>query len=364
MNTPNVLLNIYCHIKTISLNQDILGIYVWPNLQNHLAHEPHSKFFKTARGDLVGFHTLLTSRWLEDFWHKVIFKSLLSPLCCLHCSDLCSSLRLVLMPPLLPSSVLFAFSLSVLHCILLIWEIKIEDMILISISFLLFLELSLLMLFLHCFKAFLTLSFTASTYISVLSWTEQYWACSPPDFNTICCFCDTFITSHFIFSSLSLCRPSPPSVYPYPLCPFLMLSFSFYSLPHYSSFPSAALSGLTFVWSPIVSTTPTSRDWNHHRQLAVVSFAPKARGNGEKCVGCAWCDETAGVSECPSHQMPTCSLNFFPTFWLLSLDLHHHCRGFVWLRKGNEVFIWSEIFCLLFLWAWKTSERPSKCIFV
>lgn len=111
-------------------------------------------------------------------------------------------------------------------------------------------------------------------------------------------------------------------------------------------------------------STSYSRDWNHHRQLAVVSFAPKARGNGEKCVGCAWCDETAGVSECPSHQMPTCSLNFFPTFWLLSLDLHHHCWGFVWLRQGNEVFIWSEIFCLLFLWAWKTSERPSKCIFV
>lgn len=174
----------------------------------------------------MGFHTLLTSRWLKDFWHKVIFKTLLSPLSCLHCSDLCSALHLVLMPPLLLSRVLFAFFPCLfLRCILVIWEIKTEDIIIISPSFLVFLELPLLLLFVYCVKAFLT--FTAFTYILVLFWTEQYWACSPPDYNTICCFCDTFITSHFLFSSLSLCRPSPPSVYPYPLCPFLMLSFSF-----------------------------------------------------------------------------------------------------------------------------------------
>lgn len=172
----------------------------------------------------------------------------------------------------------------------------------------------------------------------------------------------TFFFFFVFVSSFASISPSTSSL-PFSLCfHFLLFPLSLPLLPLRCS----VRSDLRLVPDCLNHSYSTShsREWNHHRQLAAVLFAQKARGNGEKCVGCAWCDETAGVSECPSHQMPTCSLNFFPTFWLLSLDLHHHCWSFVWLQKGNEVFSWSETFGPLSLGAWKTSEQPSKCIFV
>lgn len=80
-----------------------------------------------------------------------------------------------------------------------------------------------------------------------------------------------------------------------------------------------------------------SRDWNHHRQLVPMCFAPKARGDEAKCVWDVWCDETAGS---PNALLTKCqhahSISPFPlSFCLLSSDLHHHCCSFVWLPKGE-----------------------------
>ena len=102
-----------------------------------------------------------------------------------------------------------------------------------------------------------------------------------------------FITTHFLspllaVTSLCLCLLlCPPSVCPHALCPFLLCSPLFPPLITPPPLPSRP----PFVWSPSSATAPTpssySRDRNHHRQLALMSFAPKARGDGgEVCLGC------------------------------------------------------------------------------
>lgn len=65
---------------------------------------------------------------------------------------------------------------------------------------------SLLLLFVHCFKAVPNLLPSWLQHCDLPLWYLYYIPLS--------------------FFSLSLCRPSPPSVYSHPLCPFLTLSFS------------------------------------------------------------------------------------------------------------------------------------------
>lgn len=109
--------------------------------------------------------------------------------------------------------------------------------------------------------------------------------------------------------------------------PFLPTSLTFislYFLPHYPSFysttlsfsvcPSSGLHRRLFVLS---DSSSHSRDWDHHRQLVLMYFAQKAKGD-------AWCNETVWVSECPSYQMPTCS-SFLIFAWPFPSSLQQLC---------------------------------------
>lgn len=180
--------------------------------------------------------------------------------------------------------------------------------------------------------------------------------CSPPDYNTMISLCDTFITSHFFFS-LSLCRPSPPSVYPHPLCPFLTLSFSF--IPSLITppllRPVRPSSGLQ-LFQPLLLHI-LFQGLKPSQTISSGVFCTKGQRKwGEVCwVHMMWWN-SEGL-QVPFSSNANMLIEFLFHFLALSFDLQHHCWGFAWLRKGNDVFIWSEIFCLLSLWAWKTSER-------
>lgn len=162
----------------------------------------------------------------------------------------------------------------------------------------------------------------------------------------ICALRNVFIPMLFSSSVSSLCLFCHPSVCRHPLSSFppaTFTSISLYFFPYYPSFPSttplhSVPSALRLVSVLLVLSNSLSYswDWNYHRQLVLMYFAPKARGDEEKCAWDSWCSETVGVSECPSYQMPTCSFNFpFPPFCLLFGDLHHHYCSFVWLLQGE-----------------------------
>lgn len=77
------------------------------------------------------------------------------------------------------------------------------------------------------------------------------------------CLCERFITAYFvsplIFFPLPLSPPVPSISLSISSLPFPPDSILLYFLPHYPSFPSAALSHPPFVWSPSSSTTLTLR---------------------------------------------------------------------------------------------------------
>lgn len=171
----------------------------------------------------------------------------------------------------------------------------------------------------HLFSQVLIIPSICSSHLSLIFKALVLYAaitCFPHDLNAMNCHCNTFITSFLFPFCLCVVLPLRQSIH---ILFALLVHFNFLLFP--------PLLRLLPLCAPLLSalrlasnclersySASYSSDWNNHRQFVVVSFAQEARGNGENRVGCAWRDETVGVSKYASHQLPKYSLDVFSTF--------------------------------------------------